>query len=253
MAEEIKRTEDSPEKSVTAAEENWADDDWIGDLEDKFKAFREDMADVAREADEGMIDGPLGKVLVFLKRYWAVILLAVIPLVPGLVERWADDNPFPAIPQIITEAELQEISDYIVDWSNSYEYAMNWVLHIDRDGDGEQDIRVHAFDCVEPERTELYAHTSLELPTVWQLITGKCGFAPQGEEMAFQDGQACLIITVSDETKGDRSELRFAVEETLEAVRKEKAEQEAGTYIPPSKPNLQDLIDLLLDNQQEKE
>lgn len=253
MAEDMKRTEDSLEKSVTPAEENWADDDWIGDLEDKFKAFREDMADVAREADEGMIDGLLGKVLVFLKRYWAVILLAIIPFVPKMVEHWAEDNPFPAIPQIITEAELQEISDYIFDWSNSYEYAMNWVLHIDRDGDGEQDIRVHAFDCAEPERTELYVRTSLELPTVWQLITGKRGFAPQGEEMAFQDGQACLIITVSGETKGDRSELRLAVEKTLDAVRREKAEQEAGTYIPPGKPYLQDLIDLILDNQQEKE
>ena len=253
MAEEMERTEDLPEKSATPEQETWAEDDWIGDLEDKFKAFRDDMADVAREADEGMIDGPLGKVFVFLKRYWVAILLAVIPFVPKMAEHWAETNPFPAIPQIITEAELQEISDYTVDWSNAYEYAMNWTLHIDRDGDGEQDIRVHAFECEEPERTELYVHTSLELPTVWRLITGKCGFAPQGEKMAFQDGQACLIITVSGETKGDRSELRLAVEETLEAIRQEKAEREAGTYIPPSKSYLQDMIDQILDNQQDNE
>lgn len=242
MTEETKRTEESPEKSVTAAEENWADDDWIGDLEDKFKAFREDMADVAREADEGMIDGPLGKVLVFLKRYWAVILLAVIPLVPGLVERWADDNPFPAIPQIITEAELQEISDYIVHWSSLYERPMNWVDYIDRNSDGERDIRIHAFACSEPERTELYVRTSLELPTVWQLITGKCGFAPQGEEMAFQDGQTCIIIEVKGETKDDRSELRLAVQQTLARVRQEKAEQEAGTYVVSEPVSLLDLM-----------
>lgn len=253
MAEVMKQTEDFPEKSAALENENRAESDWIGDLKDQFHAFREDMANVAREADEGMIDGPLGKVFVFLKRYWAVILLAIIPFVPKMAEYWADTNPFPAIPQIITEAELQEISDYIVDWSNAYEYAMNWTLHIDRDDDGERDIRVHAFDCEEPERTKLYVHTSLELPTVWRLITGQCGFAPQGEEMAFQDGQACLIITVSGETKGDRSELRLAVEETLEAVRQEKEEQEAGTYIPPSKPYLQDLMDLILDNQQDNE
>lgn len=251
MTEE-KKLEEQQEKSTNPAEE-LLEDDWIGDIGDRVKVFREEMADVVREADEGMIDGPLGKVIVFLKRYWAVILVAVLPFVPKMAEHWADTNPFPAIPQIITEAELQEISDYIVDWSNSYEYAMNWMLHIDRDGDGEQDIRVHAFDCSEPERTELYVHTSLELPTVWRLITGKCGFAIQGEEMAFQDGQTCLIITVSGETKGDRSELRLAVEETLEAVRQEKAEREAGTYIPPQKSELQELIDLILESQQEQE
>lgn len=242
MAEEIKRTEDSPETSVTPAEENWADDDWIGDLEDKFKAFREDMADVAREADEGLIDGPLGKVFVFLKRYWAVILLALIPFVPKMVECWAEENPFPAIPQIITEAELQAISDYIVHWSSLYERPMNWEAKFDRDGDGEQDVRVYAFSLLEPEDKKLYVRTSLELPTVWQLITGKCGYAPQGEEMAFQDEQACLIITVSGETKGDRSELRLAVEQTLALVRQEKTEQEAGTYVvsEPTDMMLQD-------------
>ena len=121
MAEVMKQTEDFPEKSAALENENRAESDWIGDLKDQFHAFREDMANVAREADEGMIDGPLGKVFVFLKRYWAVILLAIIPFVPKMAEYWADTNPFPAIPQIITEAELQEIREYMVDWSNAYE------------------------------------------------------------------------------------------------------------------------------------
>lgn len=251
MTEE-KKLEEQQEKSTNPAEE-LLEDDWIGDIGDRVKVFREEMADVAREADEGMIDGPLGKVIVFLKRYWAVILVAVLPFVPKMIEQWADNNPFPAIPQIIAEEELQEISDYIVYWSNSYEYAMNWIHDIDRDGDGTDDIRIHAFDCQEPDRTKLYVRTSMELPTIWQLITGKCGFAPQGEELALQDGRACIIFTVSGETKGDRSELRLAVEETLMMIRKEKAEQAAGTYIPPQKPELQELIDLILESQQERE
>lgn len=251
MTEE-KKLEKRQEKSTNPVEE-LLEDDWIGDIGDRVKVFREEMADVVREADEGMIDGPLGKVIVFLRRYWAVILVAVLPFVPKMVERWADNNPFPAVPQIITEAELEEISDYIVHWSNAYEYAMNWIADIDRDGDGENDIRIHAFHCSEPYRTELYVHTSMELPTIWQLITGKCGFSPQGEELALQDGQACIIFTVSGETKGDRSELRLAVEEMLVMIRKEKAEQEAGIYIPPQKPELQELIDLILESQQEQE
>lgn len=193
------------------------------------------------------------KIAAWLKKEWLALLLVLVVCMPGAIEYWAECNPFPAMPEIITEAELREISDYMVHWSNSYEYAMNWVYEYDRDGDGSNDVRIHGFDCSEPERTELYVRTKIKLPTFWQLITGKCGFAPQGEEIAFQDGQACLIITISGETKGDRSELRHAVEAALAAIREEKAEQAAGTYIPPSGPDLQELIEGMLESQQGNE
>lgn len=227
-------------------------EDWIGDIGRSVQDVKAEMADIAREADEGMFDGPVGKVLIFLKRYWAVILVALIPWVPKLAEHWAENNPFSAMPEIITEVEFQEISDYIAHWDSSYEYAMNWVLEYDRDADGNNDVRVHAFAISEPEDRELYIRTEIVLPTLWQLITGTCGFAAQGEELALQDGQSCFIITVSGETKGDHSELRQAVENTLTAIHEEQVQQASGTYIPPEKPTLQELIDLLLEAQMDE-
>lgn len=236
------------ESAVNAPQDDfWAEDDWIGELEARMKGLREEMADVAREADEGMVDGPMGKVLVFLKRYAVVILLALLPWVPAMVRHWARNMPFQPVPAIITEAELQEISDYIVHWEAAYKHHMNWTYAADRDGDGTQDIKVHAFVCPEEDRTELYVHTELVLPKLWDVLTGKHPLAPSVEEMAFQDGEICIIFAVEGPTKGDRSELRLAVEETLAAVRQAKADEEAGIH-PQEEgpPMLQELLDELL-------
>ena len=229
--DEEKRLEVQPEDTIDAPpDEIWEGEDWIGEIENKVRNFRDEMADVAREADEGLFDGPVGKALVFLKRYGLVILLALLPLVPRLVENWARSNPFQPIPAIITEAELQEISDYIVQWDAASSRNMNWVYSMDRDGDGWQDdITVHAFACHEDDREELYTHTVLELPTLWQVLTGEHPLAPAAEEMAFQDGRACIIFTVNGPTAGDRSELRYAVEETLAAIRQSKPDEANGT------------------------
>lgn len=224
--DEEKRLSDQPEETVDAPpDELWEGEDWIGEIGDKVKGFRDAMTDVAREADEGMIDGPLGKALVFLKRYWAVILVAVLPMVPGMMEHWAENDPFPAVPEIVTEAELQEISDYVADWAAQYDRPMNLHTRFDLNGDGEKEAEVYAFLSREPEREELWQSTSMELPTLWQVITGKHPLAPAQEEMAFQDDQACIIFTVTGPTAGDRSELRQTVEATLRMIRQERMEE----------------------------
>lgn len=219
------RKPDTPQEPIEAPE-----DDWIDGIADNARAFRDEMADVAREADEGVIDGPLGKVVVFLKRYWAVALLAVLPFVPLLIETWAGNNPFPAIPNIITEAEVGEISDYALAWTTASGRTINWAVNLDRDGDGTQDSRFYAFACDEPEREEWYVRTSMELPTLWQVITGQCGLAPQEEEFAIQDGRVCIIVTVSGETAGDRSELRWMVDQVIAYIREDMAD---GEVTPP--------------------
>lgn len=220
MTDEIRKP-DAPQSPIEAPE-----DDWIGDVADKARAFRAEMADVAREADEGMIDGPLGKVLVFVKRYWAVALLAILPFVPLLFETWAENDPFPAVPEIITEAEVREISDYMLAWSTGSGRTINRADHFDMDGDGENDARFYAFACSEPERETWYIRTRAELPTLWQVITGKCGLHFQGEEFAIQDGQVCIIVNVYGETAGDRSELRWVVEQVLAYIREDMADGE---------------------------
>ena len=229
MADETRKP-DAPQEPIDAPE-----DDWIGEIVDRARVFRDEMTDVAREADEGMIDGPLGKVVVFLKRYWAVTLLAILPFVPWMIETWAENDPFPAVPQIITEAEVAEISDYVLSWTVASGRTINWESCFDLDGDGEKDARFYAFACDEPDREEWYIHTSLELPTLWQVITGKCGLAPQWEEFAVQDGRVCIIVNVYDETAGDRSELRWVVDQVLAHIREDIADGEADVQpLPPS-------------------
>lgn len=221
-----KRLREQPEETVDAPpDELWEGEDWIGEIEEKVKGFRDAMTDVAREADEGMVDGPLGKALVFLKRYWAVILVALLPMAPRMIEHWAENDPFTAVPEIVTEAELQEISDYVAGWTEQYNRPMNLRQGFDLNGDGENDAEVYAFLSREPEREELWQSTSLELPTLWQVITGKHPLTPAQEEMAFQDDQACIIFTVTGPTAGDRSELRQTVEETLTMIRQENVEE----------------------------
>ena len=235
----------APEENAAPPADGTHEDDWLADIGDKARAFRDEMADVAREADAGMIDGPLGKVLVFLRRYWAVALLAILPFVPLLIETWAENDPFPAVPQIITEAEVAEISDYALAWTAASGRTINWAVNLDRDGDGTQDSRFYAFACDEPERTEWYVRTSMELPTLWQVITGECGLAPQEEEFAIQDGRVCIIVTVTGETVGDRSELRWMVEQVLAYIREDMAD---GEVTPPEEhPSpLDELLALLL-------
>ena len=235
MTEETRRTDAREETLEAPPEELYGEDDWIGEVGEHVQAFRDEMKDVAREADEGMIDGPLGKALVFLKRYWAVVLLAILPFVPGMIETWAENDPFPAVPEIITEAEVAEISDYVLAWTGAYDRPVNWETHFDLDGDGENDARFYAFACDEPEREAWYIRTKLELPTLWQVITGKCGLAPQGEEFAVQDGRVCIIVNVYDETAGDRSELRWVVDQVLAYIREDMADGEVVVHpLPPS-------------------
>lgn len=224
------RTQDAQKEPASAPEEDGYEDDWIGEIEDKARAFRDAMSDVAREADEGVIDGTLGKVIVFLKRYWALMLVTILPFVPGIVDNWAANDPFPAVPEIITEAEVQEISDYALAFTAAHDKTINWALRFDRDGDGEEDTRFYAFACEEPERGEWYIRTSMELPNLWQVITGQCGLAPQKEEIAIQDGHVCMIVTVDGETARDRSELRWVVEQVLVLIRKDLAD--GGITLP---------------------
>ena len=54
--------------------------------------------------------GAWRRIAAFLKRFWAVSLVALVPLIPEFVEVWGMSNPFPAVPDIITEAEIREIS-----------------------------------------------------------------------------------------------------------------------------------------------
>ena len=178
--------------------------------------------------------GAWRRIAAFLKRFWAVSLVVLVPLIPDFVEVWGMNNPFPAVPDIITEAEIGEISAYVDEWSGTYDQPVNWGKQFDLDGDGVNEVRVHGFRCPEPNRTELYVHTSMEIPGLWQLLTGKCGFAPQGEKLAVQDGRTALSITVSSETAGDRSEPRQAVEKTLawvRAVRAGEAEEPPVTTV----------------------
>lgn len=236
------RKPDAPQEPIEAPE-----DDWISGIADNARAFRDEMADVAREADEGMIDGPLGKVLVFVKRYWAVALLAILPFVPLLIETWAENDPFPAVPEIITEAEVAEISDYILAW-RAANGAVNQTMHFDMDGDGENDARFYAFACPEPEREKWYIHTEAELPELWQVITGKCGLHFQGEEFAVQDGQVCIIVNVYGETAGDHSELRWVVDQVLAAIREDMADGEIELVELAPSPLDEMLAPFLTDN-----
>ena len=242
MADEIRKP-DAPQEPIEAPA-----DDWISGIADNARAFRDEMADVAREADEGMIDGPLGKVLVFVKRYWAVALLAILPFVPLLIETWAENDPFPAVPQIITEAEVAEISDYILAWSTGSGRTVNRADHFDMDGDGENDARFYAFACPEPEREKWYIHTEGDLPELWQVITGKCGLRFQGEEFAVQDGQVCIIVNVYGETAGDRSELRWVVDQVLATIREDMADGEVELVELAPSPLDEMLAPFLTDN-----
>lgn len=217
--EEAEQTIDAPPDEI------WENEDWIGEIGSGMKGLKDEMADVAREADEGMVDGSLGKALVFLKRYWAVILVALLPMVPGMIEHWAENDPFAPVPELITQAELQEISDYVVGWTAQYNRPMNLHTRFDLNGDGEKEAEVYAFLSREPEREELWWSTSLELPTLWQVITGKHPLAPAQEEMSFQDDQACIIFTVTGPTAGDRSEMRQTVEATLTMIRQDNVEE----------------------------
>ena len=236
------RKPDAPQEPIEAPA-----DDWISGIADNARAFRDEMADVAREADEGMIDGPLGKVLVFVKRYWAVALLAILPFVPLLIETWAENDPFPAVPEIITEAEVGEISDYTLAW-RAANGIVNQEIHFDMDGDGQNDARFYAFACPEPEREKWYIHTEAELPTLWQVITGKCGLHFQGEEFAIQDGQVCIIVNVYGETAGDRSELRWVVDQVLAAIREDMADGEIELVELAPSPLDEMLAPFLTDN-----
>lgn len=140
-----------------------------------------------------------------------------------MICRYLYNSPFPAVPDLITEAELQEISDYIVSWQQEHPHE-HWQYDIDCNGDGVDDVEVRAF-VLPKEDKEIYTRTSLYLPSLKQLLTGH-PFALAREEMVLEDGWIGLGFIVTGPTAGDRSELRLAVAETLDVVREEVAAAE---------------------------
>ena len=65
MNENERPPEESEQTIDAPPDEIWENEDWIGGIGSGMKVLKDEMADVAREADEGMVDGPLGKVLVY--------------------------------------------------------------------------------------------------------------------------------------------------------------------------------------------
>ena len=195
----------------------------------------------------------LVKIAAWLKKEWLPLLLLLVICSLNVVDYWAEHNPFPAMPEIITEAEFQEVRDYITWWDANYEYATTWRVDHDHDCDGIFDCRTSVYAYSDNADKEVYTRTAILLPTIWQLISGKCGFAPQDESLVLADEKICLESVISGETKGDRSELRHAVEAMLAEIHEEQAQQAVGTYIPPEKPDFQELIDVMLELQQENE
>lgn len=267
MAEE-KRLDEQPEEPIEApADELW-EDDWIGEIGDKVKAFRDEMADVAREADESMIDGPLGKVVVFLKRYWAVLLIAaVLPLCRWGYNQYLHGGSFPVNPQVISEAEFREIIDGIaylemdggyfeqhpvVEWRQSLQYDWKTLRLLDLDGDGKGDTEVYVYAThgykeygyklnadgemqyyeVLVEPTELMTSSYVERAAFWDVLTGQSewGVAEKGAGMFDHTGG--VYIAVVDPKNDDHGELRETVEALLAAIRQAKADEAAGV-IPP--------------------
>lgn len=267
--DEKKRLDDQPEETIDAPpDELWEGDDWIGEIEDKVKGFRDAMRDVAREADEGMIDGPLGKVLVFLKRYWAVVLIAlVLPLGRWGYDQYLHGGSFPVNPQVISEAEFREIIDGIAylemdggyyaqhpvverRQSQQYDWKYLQMLDLNEDGEGDTEVYVHAtygykergyvmnaegemeYYEVLMEPMELMTSSYVERAAFWDVLEGQSEWGVTEEGAGMFDHTGGVYIAVVEPESDNHAELRGTVEALLAAVRQAKADEAAG-LIPP--------------------
>lgn len=265
----LEEQQEQPEAVVEAPEDAlWEDEDWIGAIGDKVKGFREEMADVVREADEGMIDGPLGKVAVFLKRFWAVLLVAlVLPLGKWGYDQYLHGGSFPVDPQVISEAEFREIIDGIaylemdggyfaqhpvVEWRQSMQYDWKSLRLLDLDGDGEGDTEVYVYATygykergyvmnaegemeyyeVLMEPTELMTSSYVERAAFWDVLAGQSEWGVAEEGAGMFDHTGGVYIAVVDPESDDHAELRETVKALLAAIRQAKADEAAG-LIPP--------------------
>jgi len=262
------RTPAEPEENAEAPVDDMYEDDWIGEITDRAKAFRDEMVDVAREADEGILDGPLGKVVVFLKRYWAVLLTAlVLPLGRWGYDQYLHGGSFQVAPQVISEAEFREIIDGVaylemdggyfaqlpvVESRQSLQYNWKTLYLFDLDGDGEGDTDVYVYAThgykergyvmnadgemeyyeVLMEPTELMTSSYIERVAFWDVLAGKSEWGVAEEGAGMFDHTGSIYITVVDPGRDDHAALRRAVEELLAAIRQAKADEAAGLIKP---------------------
>ncbi|MBQ7850237.1 MAG: hypothetical protein IJ343_10975 [Clostridia bacterium] len=266
---ENERSQEEPVQTIDApTDELWENDDWIGEMENRVKAFREEMADVAREADESLIDGPLGKALVFLKRHWRVVLTSVLlPLAMWGYDYYLHDTDFPVNDAIITESEFREIIDGVaylemdggyfdthpaVEYQVSLRYDWDMLDLMDLDGDGAGDteafvLATHGYKArgyrVNAQGETVYFEELREpLPigtdshimraSVWDVLSGTCGWGVRQAGAGMFDHTGDVYVTVINPGENIQKEIRAVVEELLAAIRQARADEAAG-LIPP--------------------
>lgn len=240
-----------------------------------FGGLKRKMEEINAEAEESMFDGPVGKVLMWFRKYWRWILTALlIPLLNYGYEYYLYWTEFPVMPEIITEEGFRLLVDYddVIEDMLTYP-AVKTAVKIgkssylyklyDVNGDGEGDIYVglskhgplksHGWrsytDADGNRQTEYFEERWLPQEVEvdsgtyrvhWlEVLLGKeDDFGVCAEDIYIHDHTGSLHMIVNRPQGDDHAELRAMIAEMLQI-----AEQAKAAGIPPSAADEPDLSD----------
>lgn len=255
------------------------------DAEDEiFGELKQKIAEINAEAEESMFDGFVGKVFVWVRKYWRWILTALlIPLLNFGYEYYLYWTEFPVMPEIITEEEFRLMVAYddVIEETLNYPTVKTQVKSggrtlgsyrmYDTDGDGVGDIYVsldkhgplksHGWRTVtdvdgnqtieyyeelwEPQELELDSGT-YRVHWLDVLLGKEEGFGVSSEDIFIYDHTGSLHMIVNQPLGDDHAELRALIVEMLQIAEKAKATGvPADREEPQNTQNVSDPLELM--------